>query len=77
MQISLRCKRVSKLPEPLDEDPTIDANRCKRQDWLKNSMRWWEGLSNKITSTIGSSSKGPEGLLACLHLTPACILVLA
>jgi hypothetical protein len=44
---------------------------------LKNSTRWWEDLSDKISSTLGSLSKGPEGLLARLHLTLACILIVA
>jgi hypothetical protein len=45
--------------------------------WLKNSTRWWEGLSDKIAYTVGSPSKEPEVLFARLHITLACILVVA
>jgi hypothetical protein len=47
------------------------------RSWLKNSMRWWEGLSAKFASIVRSSSKGLEGLLTRLYLKLACILVVA
>jgi hypothetical protein len=55
---------------------------------VENYMRWWVGLSNKFTYTIGSLSKGSEGTFVqlnpylkdqktCLYLTLTCILVVA
>jgi hypothetical protein len=45
MQARLRCKRASKPSGSLDGDPTIDANRCRRQ-WLVEKFHEVVGGSN-------------------------------
>jgi hypothetical protein len=39
MQARLRCKHANKASGLLDEDPIVDANRCKRQGLVEKILR--------------------------------------
>jgi hypothetical protein len=73
MQASLRCKRAITSRGSLDVDLTVDENLI-----LKPSHHYLTKLCKNLpdVSTIRSTSNGPRGLLACLHLRLVCIAVI-
>jgi hypothetical protein len=77
MQAWLRCKRASKPLGPLSGDPTVDANLCMCQGLIEKFHEVVGGFKCQICIYGWIPIQRPRGLLACLHLSLACILVVA